>query len=188
MYNQRRRHLYDDYTGNKTKVSFTWNALIGAYDLKFQDTKNWSDIQGVITFVKGTIPAHERDYDSVTKVWGIPEQYFENISLLLKGINKFDVNIIEKPKGSTSQATFVPVSKFITTFESLTEAKLQESNGNWIKYDEAKRIYRRACLSLHPDRNPNDFSMASKMSQLNQAWTELEIRHFKVREVAGQQV
>lgn len=166
-----------------TKVSFTWNQLVGIYDLKFHDTNNWDDIQAVISFLK-TIPYGERDYDSVTKVWGIKEPYFAQIKMLLEHVRNFEVTIVEKPEnvntGGFLGLDSTPIDKYIKTYEEVTGVKLSD-------YDDAKKSYRRACLRLHPDRNPDNETVAEQMSRLNEAWSQLEVRYFKMKEFAQQE-
>src|SRR6266516_3594894 len=45
------------YSTGKTPVSLTWNHALGAYDLKFNNTNNWDKIQGVLIWLKQTIPS-----------------------------------------------------------------------------------------------------------------------------------
>ncbi len=42
-------------------------------------------------------------------------------------------------------------------------------------------------MRLHPDKNPGDGIAASKMSSLNEAWLNLEIKLFKTKEFAKQE-
>ena len=163
----------------KTKVSLTWNSLVGIYDLKFHDTYNWDDIQAAITFLK-TIPYGERDYDPATKIWGIKESYFTTVKMLIEHVDNFEVTIIEKPVGTTNGflgLDSTPLDKYIKTYEEVVGEKLGD-------YDSSKKLYRRACLRLHPDRNPGDSVATEQMSRLNEAWSQLEIRHFKAKEFA----
>lgn len=178
---------------SKTKVTLTWNPLIQIYDLKFNDTKNWHDIQGVIIFLK-SIPTDERDYDTTTKVWGIHEKHFVTIKTILEHVANFEVIISEKPVFDPSSnnnqgfsAAIVPLDKCIQDFEQITGAKLQAYSGQHLSYGEAKRIYFKACLRLHPDKNPGDEVSKENMIKLNVAWNELQVRHFQVKEFAKQE-
>jgi hypothetical protein len=189
-YRRRYSGSYNNFGGSrgKTKVTFAWDSLVEIYNLKFHDWNNPDDIKATISFLK-TLPYGEaRDYDPETKVWGIKESYFQVVKILLENVKNFDCVIIEKPEGAPNGGFLgldgTPINKYIATFEEITGLKLQEQNGNWLKYDDAKKSYRRTVLKLHPDRNPDNPASAEQMSKLNESWSQLEVRHFKVKEFA----
>jgi hypothetical protein len=170
------------YNSGKTSVSLAWNPALGAYDLKFNNTNNWDKIQGVLIWLKQTIPSHERDYNIETKVWGIHEKHVPVLKKLLELITDFDFIFIEKPEQEVSFTTFVPLDVYKQTFKEITGEEVNEGD-----YSISKRTYRRAAMRLHPDKNPNNVLAASQMSSLNEAWLNLEVKLFKVKELAKQE-
>lgn len=188
FYRRKTSIFADNYTSRKTKVTLTWNLLVNIYDLKFHSTQNWNDIQAIIIFLK-SIPTDERDYDPTTKIWGITEKHFQTVKTLIEHVQNFDVTVIEKPENSGNNnqgftAAIIPLDKCIQDFERITGTSLMDSDGsgNYIKFGEAKRIYFKACLRLHPDKNQGNQQATDDMYKLNQAWNELQIRHFQVKE------
>lgn len=164
-------------------VSLAWDNALGAYNLRFGSTNQWDAIQGVITFIKQTIPWNERDYTPETKTWGIHEKHADNLKIMLENIRVFKFVFIKKPDNAQSFASsnLIHVDKYKKIFKDITNNDITDD------YAACKSIYRKACLRLHPDRNPNNAQIAQQMSSLNEAWFNLEVAHFKVKEFAKQQ-
>jgi len=178
------------YNNRPTKVFLHWDSNIGAYSFKFNDTFHWDQMQGVLTWVKQTfIIAVERDYDPDTKTWFLKDMHIKELKMLLENIREFTLDFIEKPDDAYVP-NFVPMDQYLNTFKEITGHDINTatsstagSNG----YDDAKKAYRKACFRYHPDRNPDNPDCARKISALNEAWLNLETRHFKTKEIHKQE-
>jgi len=174
------RHQND----RRTKVQLYWNALSSSYSLKFENTYKWTQMQGVLTWVKQTIPWNEREYDPDLRTWFIHDKYIAKLKELLELLDSdFELDFIAKPEnsGQTSFEKFVPTEVYLKTFSDITKEDISK-----LSADEAKRIYRRTCLILHPDRNPGRPDISARMSELNEAWSQIQIKHFKTKELVQQ--
>jgi hypothetical protein len=169
------RYNYYNRNSGAVAVSLAWHMSTGSYTLKFDSIgSNWESVKGVIFWIKKTIPGGERDYDDINKVWYIHEKYFATLRDIVNAVPEFNVSIFEKPIGA-SQTTFVPMETYFVRFTQLTGTDISSYAEDQFK--EALKLYRRAALALHPDRNGGD---GSRMADLNDSWEHIKERHFKI--------
>lgn len=168
--------------GRRTKVQLYWSSLTNAYSLKFENTYKWTQMQGVLTWIKQTIPGQEREYDPELKTWFLHEKHITQLKQLLELLSAdFELDFIAKPEGQQSFEKFVPLDTYLETFNKITGQDI-----NSLSVDEAKRVYRRTCMLLHPDKNPGRPDISNRIYDLNEAWSQLQIKHFKTKEVTQQ--
>ena len=174
----RRNWRYNPH--HQVEVSLYWSQITGCYALKFDriDGK-WNSVQAIITWLKLTVPSGEREYDDVNKVWFVHEKFFDTIKGVIEANPNFNCKVVEKPVGS-STVQFVPTETYIAKFKELTGEDIMAT-----EYTVALKVYRKASLRLHPDRNGGD---GSKMSELNQAWDAIKDKHFKIAKPVMEQV
>lgn len=176
-------HWRDRNNNRRTKVQLYWSSLTNAYSLKFENTYKWTQMQGVLTWIKQTIPQGiERDYDPELRTWYIHEKHLDKLKQLLELLSvDFELDFIPKPEGQASFEKFVPTEVYLQTFNKITGVSIDS-----LSVDEAKRVYRRTCMLLHPDKNPGRPDISSRIYDLNEAWSQLQIKHFKTKEVTQQ--
>lgn len=178
---RRRTRLFDDpwERPRKVTVSITWdNVTNAAYKLKFDNIgKHWDKVQPIIDLIKTSIGSSDREYEPETKTWYISEKHITSIKEICEQIPDFDVIYVAKPDQvratafHSKESDYAEFKRLISfahiTFEDTTDL------------DVALKIYRKAALALHPDRNPE---MASEMSALNEVWSRLKVSYFKKEE------
>jgi len=181
---RRNYHSYNNWqVRSRVNVTFAWNSLVGAYDLKFENIKgdeNWMKLKGILAWIKLTIPYGERDYDDVEKIWTIHEKYFDSIKNVLNNLGpEFSVTCVEKPIGSPA-VTFTPMSVYFDIFKSASGEDI--SSYGEADFSKAKRIYFRTSMKIHPDKG-GDHRIAA---DFNEAWDVIKERHFKIQRVMAQ--
>ena len=163
---------FGNYSNTSTKVSIDWSNKSGAYAIKFHDTYHWDQMQVFLSYIKN-FPMGERDYDPVGKIWYLIEQHIGGFIEMLKLVPQyFEYEFNAKPVGQTNVAKFVPTEVYLERFLKLSGENIKD-----LKYDEAKKIYRRVCLKNHPDRGGDP----AVMSSINEAWSDLEMHYFNAK-------
>jgi hypothetical protein len=160
------------------KADLHWDNIAGCYKLSFTYNPD------VVTFIKGLIPASDRDYDPSTKEWYVKEKYkLPILAVLEQTIGKYNINIVEKPSedyakkfntGASNVGESLPVDDCLLIFSKHTSVSTDKASKFTLA--EAQKVYRLTAMKLHPDRNPNG---AVLMSELNEAWAVLKEKYFK---------
>jgi len=174
-YRRSNRQYYND--GRPTSVSIYWSRQYDAYALKWMDTKHFKEMQPFIAYFKSK-PYGDCVYDPDGKIWYFKEQYLTSIRSMLDAFGPaiFEVNFVEKPVERHLIGTkTISIDAYLMKFHELTGENLKD-----LDYPAAKKRYRLACLKLHPDHNPN--VDPTIMSSVNEIWSELESKHFKVKQ------
>lgn len=166
------------------KVEMIWKPDLGAYQVCFPFDKT------MLEFLKAKIPSGFRtpDYDDNGKFrsWLIDKDYAEALLDVLKiKFRHCTFTVITKEKvDEYSQGALLTV-QFDPNISLRTFAKLLQDAGvtnsiepKWTELTilEATKMYRKAAMYYHPDRNPQ---LAAEMSNLNKAWTELKGAYWK---------
>jgi hypothetical protein len=158
-----------------TRVTIHWSMSYSAYAIKFENTYHWEQMQIFIQYLKN-LPYGERDYDPDNKIWYLMEKHLSGFKQMLEMIPQhFTVDFVEKPS-QTFQGNFVSVDTYLDKFQTLTTYNLRT-----LDYEQAKKIYRKAALLWHPDRNNGD---ASRMTDINECWSNIEKLHYNVKKEA----
>jgi hypothetical protein len=164
-------------------VTLSWNSLVGAYDLKFDQIygdEKWGKVKGIIAWLKKTVPYGERDYDDVTKVWTVHEKYFTVLRDIINAMGaEFTVTIVEKPIGGPA-IKFTPLDTYFKIFEYSSGVDISSYPES--EFNQAKKIYFRTVMKLHPDKGGDPV----EMSNFNIAWDAIKERHFKIKRVMEQ--
>jgi len=181
---RRRAGHYSAWHVNQTiQVTFTWNSLMGAYDLKFDNVNgdsNWKKVLGITEWIKKTFPYGERDWDEESKVWAIDPKHFNPIKCVLNGLGSpFNVVIVEKPVGGPA-IKFTPMSVYFDIFKTCSGEDI--SSYSEADFNKAKRIYFKTSMKIHPDKGGD----TAKASEFNEAWDVIKERHFKIQRVMAQ--
>jgi hypothetical protein len=161
------------------KADLHWDNIAGCYKLKLSSYN-----PDVVTFIKGLIPASDRDFDYETKEWYVKEKYkLPILAVLEQTIGKYNINIVEKPSedyakkfntGASNVGESLPVDDCLLIFSKHTSVSTDKASKFTLA--EAQKVYRLTAMKLHPDRNPNG---AVLMSELNEAWAVLKEKYFK---------
>lgn len=155
-----------------------WDVKTGLYKCTFPIFWKLKSHKDFIDVLKKSIPSGERSYDPVTHEWYIEEKWF----LLVKQLSEAvfgSVYTYEKQTASNWTAgqgalRATDTNADLKVFDELLRAAGVVTNGTDIKtlsLAEAIKLYRRAALAFHPDRNPNG---ATDMSRLNEVFTRLK--------------
>ena len=199
----RKTRLYNDYYGrsNKTKVSIHWSQKADAYSIFFHKNGKWfpskkhfEAIQHVFLPFINNLPYGEKEKtvridiinNEEVQEWTyyIAEKHLENFRKLVELMPEdFEIDFIEKPDETNQFASkIIPTETWLEKFKEITN-----ENISGLDYGNSKRIYRRFCMLLHPDRQMDNEEARERntklMSELNEVWNNLEIQHFKTRVV-----
>lgn len=169
----------DNRTPQKVQVSIQWdNITNAAYKLKFdQIGKHWNKVQPIIDLIKTSIASSDREYDKETKTWFLAEKHIASIKAVCEAIPEFEVIFIEKPEQVAAQRFHNKEDDYAEFKRLISFAHLSIDDG--ADLSTAIKIFRKAAMLLHPDRNPN---MASEMSALNEVFSRLKQNYWKEKE------
>jgi hypothetical protein len=164
-------------------VTLSWNSLVGAYDLKFENAygdEKWGKVKGIIAWIKQTIPYGERDYDDVTKVWTIHEKYFTLLREIIQAVgSEFTVTVVERPAGGPA-IKFTPLDTYFTIFKNAAGVDITAYSED--QFSQARKIYFKTAMRIHPDKGGDP----ATMRDFNEAWDIIKERHFKIQRVMEQ--
>lgn len=163
-------------TPKKVQVSITWdNVTNAAYKLKFDQIGNhWAKVQPIIDLIKTSIASSDREYEPDTKTWYISEAKITGIKQICEAIPDFEVIFVEKPEQVRATQFHSKESDYAEFKRLVSFAHIQFDDTTDL--DVATKIFRKAAMLLHPDRNPE---MANEMSALNEVWSRLKVSYFK---------
>jgi hypothetical protein len=152
------------------KARIFWDTTSGAYVV----ASAYND--KLVEALKTVIPSGERSYDPQTKHWYVKEQYGEMIrSLCTTAFGVHAVSFTSKTvaeQATQQQRQWQPP---VQTAGTTTESAVLEFF-SLLQYDDAKLVYRKCAMTLHPDKQGGD---ASKMVRLNELWQRLEKEYYK---------
>lgn len=152
----------------QTQCSFTWDMPRSAYGVKCEYQPNF------IEFIKAKIPASDRVWDPNVKTWFIKEPWFDVMVELAQQLWPGAVAVITRSQSEAAwtaqenarkaalaaqrQAVLGPFESALLDFCSLCDE------------DALRAAYRKAALTLHPDRGGDKDTMA----KLNASWFVVE--------------
>lgn len=173
---------------------WNWSPILDRYNF-FLGKSDFANAATPLIALYKQIPSNQRAYDKDLKIWTIPAATFFSFETLYKALhvtlikhnrNFYDL-LFENPN---KQKNIYPDEFFyqqpeqqgtVLTSEISKEdiennlRVLLEINPNItfsiISKDDLKKLYRKAALKLHPDRNNGD---GSRMTELNFWWQELQ--------------
>jgi len=175
-----------------------FNITLGRQEY-FTSKYDWQNFGIPVVSLLKQIPSSLRAFDNETKVWTIPLDKFEFLQqTILKALNYkykqyskgnliaeailFNPDAAKYAEVPKAEDFFYeqPAGNFESSSDTLTfqqlEEKLQELLGtnsiiSALGDDYRKKLYRKAAMKYHPDRNNGD---GSKMSELNYYWQEYQ--------------
>lgn len=172
----RRRVQYPFNSNTPTSVGIYWSQQYNAYACKWMDTHHFKEMTPIMSYFKSK-PYGDCVYDPDNKIWYFKEEYLADVKNMLMafGPTIFEINFVEKPVNASHNG-YLSNTRPTQTPDQLMEKFKQLSNQDIknLEYTEAKKIYRRVCMKMHPDYNPGDENAATRMSSINEVWTELE--------------
>jgi len=147
------------------KCMIYWDVKVQAYQLQMKLPYGEKDkLEKAVAFLKQAIPHSDRNWEPTTKTWTFTEKYIDGVSklcVLVFGIQEVAVLTRDKVEG---QSKNISVSGTNTLDSALlTFMKL-------LPFDAAQAAYRKASMTLHPDRGGD----MEAMTKLNQAWSKIE--------------
>lgn len=118
--------------------------------------------QAFVDAIKKLVPISDRAWDASSKTWTITERFMGPVCSLAEKAFKCKATVVTKAQAQAASMPPVvrqaPLDSVILDFFKL------------LPFEAAQGAYRKAALTLHPDRGG---SMES-MSRLNAAWQRLE--------------
>lgn len=151
------------------KARIWWDMQSGAYVV----SSAYND--KLVEALKTIIPSGDRSYDPSTKHWFVKEQYGEMIrSIASSAFGVHAVSFTSKTVAEQSQQQsrqYIPTTTPVGTTES---AVLEFFS--MLSYDDARKSYRAAAMTHHPDKNKGD---GTKMARLNELWDKIEKEYFR---------
>lgn len=149
------------------KCVIFWDIKIQAYQLQMKG--DFQKIEKAVAFLKQAIPHSDRNWDPTSKTWTFTEKYLDGVQkfcVILFGGQEVACLTRDKVEG---QSKNISVSSTNTLDVALlTFMKL-------LPFEAAQAAYRRASLTLHPDRGGD----MESMTKLNQAWSRIEKEVYK---------
>src|SRR5580700_10188551 len=151
-------------TPQQTQVRVWWDTSVQAYRLTSSFNK------ALIEGLKKSIPASNRSFDDVSKIWTITENYLQPLQNLFKFIG-VHATVITKAQAEAAQQSQPRSNNSPVTSRSATLDNVLVAFMRSLPFDAAQAAYRKATMLLHPDRNPQ--STMDTMSTLNATWTRI---------------
>lgn len=172
----------------------TW-SITENKNVFFVSKQDWNLVAAPLVTMIKQIPSTKRVWDAKNYTWTIPEDVWQRIAIVAKnGLGcklKEHKNLyqdfiyynpqkpIEAPSAdeffyqqtenfSTNQSTEISKEDIENKLRELLELN-PDLTFSIVKFDDLKKLYRRAAMKFHPDVNGGD---ASKMTELNYYWQE----------------
>lgn len=167
------------------EASFVYDGTIDAYNLTMNINWKNKDQKAFIDYIK-LIPASDRAYNNVTRVWTIDPKHYQFVAIPLQTFFH-PVFLYTKEQYEEQQREWahaanppIPVDQYKMAFISILRSVniLDGSMGIPDDFAAANKLYRKACMYLHPDRN-SDPGAAESMSKLNEAWAVIKKENYK---------
>ena len=156
------------------KARIWWDEAAQAYLLSLVPDKN---LRPFIAILKSRVPSGERDYDPKTNFWYLKEIYIEGVRALaqqvygIASVSFTSRTVVEQARQSRPVGLpTTPIKQVFVEFITM----VNEDSTQAISYEAAKRAYRRAAITLHPDRGGDP----AKMARLNELWSRVEHEYY----------
>jgi hypothetical protein len=144
------------------KCVIFWDVKVQAYQLQMKS--DYGRIEKTVQFLKQAIPHSDRNWEPTTKTWTFTEKYLDGVQkfcVLIFGAQEVACLTRDKVEGSTRSVS-------VQTTNTLDSALLIFMK--LLPFEAAQAAYRRASMTLHPDKGGD----MEAMTKLNQAWTRIE--------------
>lgn len=184
----KRRWNYNSRSNTCGSAKITWSPTEGVYVFSCQPnflnpaTKLFFDI------LKNSIPSSDRTYDPITHEWRFLDIHFDKVKMLAEAAPFSPIDVFTKEKaeeytrGTTGSKPKISIDQYENRFnEIIKDINLQPADFNTVDFNTVNKVYRRACMLLHPDRNPQG---AELMSKLNEAWAAIKEEKFGQKPMA----
>lgn len=172
-YRRQNKHYWN--SGKPTKVSIYWSQQYNAYAIKWMDTFHFKEMTPIISYFRSK-PYGDAVYDPDNRIWYFKEQYLADVRAMLAAFGPvtFEINFSEKQENhSFIGSPQVSISSLISEFKILTGEDIKD-----VEYTQAKKLYRRICMKMHPDIPGND---STNLSRVNEIWNALERVHYNTK-------
>lgn len=148
-----------------TQVRIWWDASIGAYRMTSPFNRSLVDA------LKVSIPASDRSYDPITKVWTFAERHLQPTVTLIKGVMGGQPQVVSRQQVESAAASQGPggathnIASAAASLDAVMIAFVKV-----LPFEAAQKAFRHAAMMLHPDRGGS----MDKMATLNATWQRLE--------------
>jgi hypothetical protein len=123
--------------------------------------------------LKYVVPVGARHFDPKTKFWYLNEQYgeaFRKLAETIFGVGQVTFKSRAQTEANTGQARSTSVPATATTLQAVIYDFF-----NLVTYEDAKSLYAKTVMKLHPDRGGD----GQKCAILNSTWSRIEKEFFK---------
>lgn len=143
-----------------------WDTKVQAYQLQMKG--DFGKIEKTVQFLKQAIPHSDRNWEPTTRTWTFTEKYLDGVQkfcILIFGQQEVACLTKDKVEGQSkiSVQSVNSIDAAMLTFMKL------------LPFDAAQSAYRKASMTLHPDRGGD----MESMTKLNQAWSKIEKEVYK---------
>lgn len=183
------RGPYRNRTTTCGSAKIAWSPLEGVYVFSCQPNFFNPATKLFFEVLKGSIPSSDRTYSGPPlHEWRFLDIHFDKIKALAEAAPFYPIEILTKEKaeeysrGTIGSGPIISIDQYENTFNEI----LEQSGFGRVSFDKADyssilRIYRKAALALHPDRNKNG---AELMSRFNEAWAAIKEQKFGQKPMA----
>ena len=144
------------------KCMIYWDVKVQAYQLQMKG--DFSKIEKSVAFLKQHIPHSDRSWDPTSRTWTFTEKYLDGVQkfcTILFGQQEVACLTKDKVEGQSKNISVNSTNTLDSAL--LTFMKL-------LPFEAAQAAYRKASMTLHPDRGGD----MESMTKLNQAWSKIE--------------
>jgi hypothetical protein len=176
-------------TAMKTNsAQIIYEPQLDVYKLEFGYYYKNSAHNLFLDMLKKNVPASDREFNPVTKVWMFQPKHYNFISLLVdatfRPVYRYTKEQYEDSVRGSAQANVITTKEYKNRFNKIMQ---ELGKSTFIKdettYSEAAKIYRHIAMELHPDRNPNG---AEFMSRINECWASIKLDYQEKEQLCQQ--
>lgn len=163
------RHRGYTYSASQPRrtCQITWDTVTQSYIVSSPYAESF------VNGLKGVIPDDQRSWNPVAKLWYLTERYGPMLKTLADSV--FGVgNVTFYSRQDVESRAQSQTRQLVAADPTNVHKAIVEFFG-LIPYDDAKSLYRKLCLTLHPDKGGDTAEAAT----LNASWATIEKEYYR---------